>query len=279
MQNADSSIYSLFNLAGQVAIVTGSARGIGLAIARGLAQAGVSVVLADILEDELKQAAESINEQGHRALAVPTDLCKLDDLAALDEQTIKEFGRLDILVNCAAINMEASTEECSEENWKLNFDVNVNAAFRLGKLAAKHMIAQKSGSIINIASIMGVLVGTRNPGYNASKGALMQLTRSMACDWAKYNIRVNNIVPSYFKSPMAIKSWSDPQKHDQRASMCLLRRWGEPEELVGPVIFLASQASSFITGNDLFVDGGLVKTGISDNLFAISTKSVNRRQP
>lgn len=264
MQNASPSPYSLFNLEGQVAIVTGSARGIGLVIAQGLARAGVSVVLADILEDELKQAAKSINEQGHKAIAVPTDLCKLEDLANLDEQTIKEFGRLDILVNCAGINMEASTEECSEENWKLNFDVNVNAAFRLGKLAAKHMIKQRSGRIINIASIMGVLAGPRNPAYNASKGALMQLTRSMACDWAKYNIRVNNIVPSYFKTSMTEKSRSDPQKYEQRASMCFLRRWGDPEEIVGPVIFLASEASSFISGNDLFVDGGLVKTGISD---------------
>lgn len=264
MPNANANPYSLFNLEGQVAIVTGSARGLGLTIAQGLARAGVSVVLADILEDELKKAAESINQQGHKAIAVPTDLCQLDDLANLDEQTIRKFGRIDILVNCAAINMEASTEECSEENWKMNFDVNVNAAFRLGKLVAKHMIQQKSGRIINIASIMGVLVGPRNPGYNASKGALMQLTRSMACDWAKYNIRVNNIVPSYFKTSMTKRSWSDPQRHDQRAAMSLLRRWGNPEEIVGPVIFLASEASSFISGNDLFLDGGLVKTGISD---------------
>lgn len=260
--NFDSS--KLFDLKGQVAIVTGSARGIGRAIAEGLAQAGVSVVLADILGDELKQVAISIKEHNLVATAIPTDLCKPEDLANLVEQTIKDFGKIDILVNCAGVSIGAVCQEYPEEAWNLTFNVNMFAAFRLSKLVAKYMIARKSGRIINLASIGAVLGFPGNPAYQASKAALLQLTRAMACDWAKYNIRVNNILPGYFKAPMTEKSWSNPETEKQRAAMCLLNRWGNPEELVGPVIFLASKASSYITGNDIFVDGGFVKTGLTE---------------
>ncbi|MFC1675549.1 SDR family NAD(P)-dependent oxidoreductase [Planctomycetota bacterium] len=262
MQNETIDLGRLFDLKGQVAIVTGSARGIGRAIAEGLAQAGVSVVLADILEDELKQTAKTIKGRNLTAIAIPTDLCKPEDLANLVEQTIKRFGRIDILVNCAGVSIGAACQDYPEDAWNITFDVNVFAAFRLSKLAAKYMIEQQSGRIINLTSIGAVLGFPNNPAYQASKGALLQLTRAMACDWAKYNIRVNNIIPGYFKAPMTEKSWSNPETKKQRAAMCLLNRWGNPGELVGPVIFLASSASSYITGNDLFVDGGFVKTGM-----------------
>ena len=264
MKSKNRQFYKLFDLRGQVAIVTGSAHGIGRAIAEGLAQAGVSVVLADILEDELKQVAKSIKAHDQYAIAVPTDLCKQEDLYNLVDQTVKEFARIDILVNCAGVGISAVCEEYPEETWNLTFNVNVLAPFLLSKLVAKHMISQKSGRIINITSIGAVLGFPNNPAYQASKGALQQLTRSMACDWAKYNIRVNNICPGYLKAPMTEKSWSNPKIEEERAALCMLRRWGQPEEIVGPVIFLASEASSYITGNDLFVDGGFVKTGLTE---------------
>jgi 2-deoxy-D-gluconate 3-dehydrogenase len=254
----------LFDLSGRVAIVTGAARGNGRAIAEGLAQVGVSVVLADILTQELQEVEQSITCRGQKALAITTDLRKLEDMTALVDRTVKHFGRIDILVNCAGVSIGQRSEEYSEEAWALTFDINVNAAFRLGKLAAKHMIAQQSGCIINMTSIGAVLGFPTNPAYQASKGALQQLTRAFANDWAKYNIRVNNLCPGYFKTSMTQKSWSDPVLSERRVARCMLRRWGEPEELVGPVIFLASPASSYMTGNDLFIDGGLVKTGITE---------------
>jgi NAD(P)-dependent dehydrogenase (short-subunit alcohol dehydrogenase family) len=264
MRSKKSGLSKLFDLKGHVAIVTGSAHGIGRAIAEGLAQVGVSVVLADILDDELQQVATSIKDCNLVATAIPTDLCQPKDLANLVEQAIKEFGKIDILVNCAGVSIGAVCQEYPEDAWELTFNVNVLAAFRLSKLAAKYMIEQKSGRIINLTSIGAVLGFPGNPAYQASKGALLQLTRAMACDWAKYNIRVNNICPGYIKAPMTEKSWSNPDIAKQRASLCMLNRWGDPEELVGPVIFLASNASSYITGNDLFVDGGFAKTGLTE---------------
>ncbi|MDO9464720.1 MAG: glucose 1-dehydrogenase [bacterium] len=255
----------LFNLNERIAIVTGAARGNGRAIAEGLAAVGVSVVLADILSDELKRACQSICGRGQKAHGIITDLCKPEDLKKLVKQTIDEFGRIDILINCAAVNIEERSENYPEEAWEKTLDVNVKAVFRLSKLVAKHMIAQKSGNIINITSIGAVRGFPNNPAYQASKGALQQLTRAMACDWSKYNIRVNNLCPGYFRTEMTKRSWSNPRIKAQRVSHSFLKRWGESTELVGPVIFLASDASSYISGNDLFVDGGFAKTGLVED--------------
>jgi NAD(P)-dependent dehydrogenase (short-subunit alcohol dehydrogenase family) len=252
----------LFSLTGQVAVVTGAARGNGRAIAEGLAGAGVAVVLVDILETELNQTMKTILDRGQKALALPTDLRNPADLERVVEETIREYGKIDILVNCAGVSFSERSENYPEEKWIGTFEVNVTAAFRLSKLVARHMISRKAGSIINITSIGAVLGFPNNPAYQASKGALQQLTRALANDWAPYNIRVNNLCPGYFKTDMTRKSWSDPATHDRRAGRCMLRRWGSPEELVGPVIFLASNASGFMTGNDLFIDGGLTRTGI-----------------
>lgn len=254
---------SLFDLRGQVAIVTGAARGNGRAIAEGLASIGVCVALADILEPELREVEEVITNRGRKAVAVPTDICRSAALENLVEQTIKEFGRIDILVNCAGVTIDGCSENYPEETWQSVQDINVMAPFRLSKLAAKHMIHQKSGNIINITSISATFGFPNNPAYQASKGALQQLTRAMANDWAKYNIRVNNLSPGYFKTDMTKKSRANPDQARERANRWMLKRWGEPEELVGPVIFLASRASSFMTGSDLNIDGGFSATGIT----------------
>ena len=256
----------LFDLTGKVAIVTGAARGNGRAIAEGLADVGVSVVLVDILVEELQDAHKAITGRGKSAIAVVTDLRKQEDLISLVEQTVDQFGQIDILVNCAGVNFSAPSEIYPDEAWESTLAVNMSAAFQLSKLVAKHMIPRKSGNIINITSI-GAVIGTPcNPAYQASKGALHQLTRALACDWAKYNIRVNNLSPGYFHTGMTEGSWSDPVRHKVRADRCMLQRWGSPEELVGPVIFLASEASSFMTGNDLFIDGGFANTGIMEGI-------------
>lgn len=253
----------LFNLHGQVGIVTGAARGNGRAIAEGLAAVGVKVVLTDLLDEELEQARQVIEQRGGQAVAVRADLTKLEDLRAIVNCAIEHFGQIDILVNCAGVSFpERSSEDYPDDKWVLTMAVNVDAAFRLGKLVAKHMISRCSGSIINITSIGATLGFPNNPAYQASKGALQQLTRAFANDWARHNIRVNNLCPGYFMTAMTKKSWSNPGIRDRRAARLMLNRWGNPAELVGPVIFLASKAASYMTGNDLYIDGGLVKTGI-----------------
>lgn len=259
-----------FDLRGQVAIVTGAAHGIGRAIAEGLAGVGVNVVLVDILVEELQQVAAAIANAGQDALAIPADLGNENDLSMLVDRTISKFGRIDILVNCAGVSRGGACEEYSQEDWDFTFNVNVRAAFRLGKLVARHMIERKRGSIINVTSIGASLGFPNNPAYQASKGAQQQLTRAMACDWAKYNIRVNNLCPGHILADMTKKSWSDPDTYKQRAALCMMGRWGKPGELVGPVIFLASRASSYMTGNDLYIDGGYAKTGLTEAVAALS---------
>lgn len=260
----ESTPKSLFDLRGSVAIITGAARGNGRAIAEGLAAVGVAVVLADILADELDETARAIGNGNKTVLAVRTDLCRISELKRLVDRTIKAFGRIDILVNCAAIAGRGRSEVFDDKLWHKVFEVNATAAFRLSKLAAAHMIRQKSGAIINITSVAAELGFPADPAYPASKAALRQLTRCLATDWARYNIRVNNLCPGYFPSNMTRKSWSNPSMRAVRSDRCMLRRWGDAKELVGPVIFLASAASSFMTGNDLHFDGGLARTGFCD---------------
>jgi NAD(P)-dependent dehydrogenase (short-subunit alcohol dehydrogenase family) len=264
MANANSKTSNLFDLGGQVAIVTGAARGLGQAIAEGLADVGVSVVLADNLENELNNVAKGIENRQRNALAVCTDLGDLDEISHLVDRAIDKFGKIDILVNCAGVTKDGPSEEYTEQDWELTFKINVTAAFRLSKLAARHMIIQRRGTIINVASVGATLSFPNNPAYQASKAALQQLTRAMAADWAKYNIRVNNVCPGYFKAPMTRKSYEDPIIRKRREARSMLGRWGSPEEIVGPVIFLASEASSYMTGSDVFVDGGFAKTGITE---------------
>jgi NAD(P)-dependent dehydrogenase (short-subunit alcohol dehydrogenase family) len=261
---AESRTPPLFDLQGKVAIVTGAARGNGRAITEGLVRAGVDVALADILKEELAASAQAMLGGGGKVLAVETDVSRPDDLRRLVERTAEAFGRIDILVNCAGITGQGRSEDYDDQRWLHIFDVNTNAAFRLGKLVVPHMIKQKGGAIINITSVAASLGFPGDPAYLASKGALRQLTRALATDWARYNIRVNSICPGYFRTALTEKSWNDPAKRAVRANRSMLRRWGDSSELVGPVIFLASAASSFMTGQELAIDGGLTGTGMAD---------------
>lgn len=262
MSAGDSA--KLFDLTGKVAIVTGAARGNGRAICEGLVSAGVRVAMADILKDELASSAASLDREGKQVLAVQTDVARPGDLRHLADETVRAFERIDILVNCAGMTGQGRSDDYDDERWLRIFDINLNAAFRLSKLVVPHMIRQKAGAIINITSAAASLGFPGDPAYLASKGALRQLTRALATDWARYNIRVNNICPGYFRTAMTEKSWADPVKKAVRSNRSMMRRWGDPSELVGPVIFLASAASSFMTGHDLYVDGGLARTGMAD---------------
>jgi NAD(P)-dependent dehydrogenase (short-subunit alcohol dehydrogenase family) len=254
----------LFDLTGKVAIVTGAARGNGYAIARGFAHSRASVIMADVLDEQLADSASKITNAGHTAIPITIDLTRPEQINHLVEEAIVKYGRIDILVNCAGVTFGAPSEDYPEELWNRTLEINLLAIFRLTKLVAQQMIKQKSGSIINITSIGAVLGFPNNPAYQASKGALQQLTRAWACDWAKYNIRVNNLCPGYFHTAMTAKSYANPDIRRMRASRCMLNRWGNPDELIGPAIFLASDASSYMTGSDLFIDGGWVRTGLGE---------------
>ncbi len=242
-----------FSLLNKIAIVTGAAQGNGFAIAKGLLGAGATVYFIDILKQEISDP---------KAKYIIADVIKKEDLERVVNQVYQEQGRIDILVNNAGITISEPSESYSQESWDKTYRVNLKAVFQLSQMVAKHMIGQKSGVIINITSLGAEQGFPNNPAYVAFKGGLKQLSKALANDWAKYNIRVNNLMPGYIKTNMTQKSWNDPVLRTKRQKKTMLGRWGEPDDLVGPAIFLASDASSYITGHDLYVDGGWLAKGL-----------------
>lgn len=255
----NNNILKLFSLSGKIAIVTGAARGNGKAIAGGLLEAGATVYFLDILEEVKKTAKDTKNPNAKYILA---DVTNKNDLEKAVNKIIDEQKRIDILVNNAGITIGEPSESYSEENWEKTYKVNLKAAFFLSQLAAKHMIRQKGGVIINITSLGAERGFPNNPAYVAFKGGLKQLSKALAEDWAKYKIRVNNLGPGYIRTDMTKKSWNDPKLRAERSKKMMLGRWGESTDLVGPAIFLASDASDYVTGQDLYVDGGWLAKGL-----------------
>lgn len=256
----NKKILDLFSLSNKVAIVTGAARGNGKAIARGFLEAGATVYFIDILKKELLKTIKEINNEN--AKYIVADITNKDALKKIVIRAYNENGKIDILVNNAGITISELSEFYSQKSWDKTYKVNLEAAFQLSQMVAKYMIKQKSGVIINITSIGAERGFPDNPAYAAFKGGLKQLSKALANDWAKYNIRVNNLTPGYIKTNMTKKSWENPVFQKERLQKTMLGRWGEPDDLVGPAIFLASNASSYITGHDLYVDGGWLSKGI-----------------
>jgi len=173
--------------------------------------------------------------------------------------------KIDVLVNGAGVTFPENSEKFyPEDKWDVTFDVNLKAAFNCSQTVIQHMLKKKRGSIINFTSISAELGFPKNPAYVASKGGLKMLTKSLAKDWSKFGIRINNIGPGYMKTDMTKKSWLNPKLRKARTSRILLNRWGEKEDIVGPCIFLASDASKYVTGHDLYVDGGWLANGLSE---------------
>ena len=245
-----SYIENLFSLENKIAIVTGAARGNGKAIALGLKGAGATVVAVDILDENI----------GCEMYCC--DITENYMLLKLVKHVIDKYGRIDILVNNAGVSYGGDYTSYPEESWAKTYKVNLKAPFELTKLVAEHMKRLRSGSIINITSLNAELAFPNNPAYMASKGGLKQLTKSTAYDLGSYGIRANNLGPGYIKTSMTEQSWNNPESRSMRENRTLLGRWGEPSDLVGPAIFLASDASGFITGQDLYVDGGWLIKGL-----------------
>lgn len=248
-----------FDLEGRVAIVTGAAQGLGEAMAEALAGAGASIIIADVNIAEAKKAAEKLMSSGAKVMAKKVDVSKGSDIDRLVEGTLSEFQSIDILVNNAGINQggEFPPESLDERIWDKVMEVNLRSVFLCCKRVGKVMIKQRKGKIINLASIAGLAVThltDRHPlAYCVSKAGVIMLTKVLASEWAKYNINVNAIAPTYFKTAMI--------NPDARIQTEMIRdipmgRLGEPKELGGTVIYLASVASDFVTGHTLLVDGG-----------------------
>jgi 2-dehydro-3-deoxy-D-gluconate 5-dehydrogenase len=244
-----------FRLDGKVALVTGASRGLGAAIAIALAEAGAHVAChGNTLSPET--TCEGVAVTGQEALPLLQDLSEPAAPAALVESTLRRFGRLDILVNNAGTIRRAAAEDVSSEDWQAVVDVNLNSAFRLAQLAGRHMLERGSGKIINIASLLSFQGGIRVPAYAASKGALAQLTKALANEWATRGINVNAIAPGYFRTDNTAALQKDPERNRQIMERIPAGRWGEPEDLAGAAVFLASSASDYLHGHILAVDGG-----------------------
>jgi NAD(P)-dependent dehydrogenase (short-subunit alcohol dehydrogenase family) len=250
-------LHKLFDLRGQVALITGGSRGLGEEIATGLGEAGSSLMLLARREPGLMETVERLRGQG---FACEWMVCDASDDGAVRnavEQTLERFGRIDTLVNNAGISWGAPAEEMPVEKWRAVLDVNLTGAFLFAQAVAPHMIARRSGCILNVASIAGMRAmpaGLSAAGYVASKGGLIALTRELAARWGQYGIRVNAIAPGFFPSRMTEKVLERMQSGIEQSIP--LGRIGRPGELKGAAVFLVSEAASYITGQTLVIDGG-----------------------
>ncbi len=248
------------DLTEKVAIVTGGGRGVGRAISLGLAGAGASVVVCSRTGGELEAVAKEIIEKGGRALPLVTDLTSNQQLETLVDATIREFGRIDILVNNAARSFLRSLLDLREDGWDKVFDTNVKAVWQLSRLVARKMIDQKHGRIINITTVGAEKAEFNMGAYSCSKAALKMLTRCCAREWAQYGVNVNAVGPGLTRTDFSKPIWSNPDRAAQIARAIPKGRIAEPEEIVGAVLFLASDAADYITGNTIYVDGGVLTT-------------------
>jgi len=248
-------ILERFSLKGRTALVTGSSRGLGAGIAMALAEAGANVAIhGSRMLPEVTQ--QMLSKVGANQFAVVGDVSDASVCALLIEQVVHHFGAIDILVNNAGIIRRAPAVDHSEDDWQAVIDTNLTSVFRLTKHAGKHMLAQGSGKIINIASILAFQGGVLVPSYAAAKGGVGQLTKAFANEWAAKGVNVNAIAPGYMATDNTQALRANPERSRQIMERIPAGRWGCPEDLAGAVVFLASSASDYVHGHVLVVDGG-----------------------
>jgi len=245
------------DLQGKAAIVTGAGRGLGRAIAVALAQAGAKVALAARSAAQLGEVASAITESGGQAIAVPTDVTRESDAQRLVERALESFGALHIVVNNAGIERRAPLLEYTQQDWDEVMAVNLRAMFLVAKAAGPALIEQKWGRVLNMASVGGTIAAPGNAAYHASKAGVILFTKSLALEWAKYNITVNALAPGYFETDM-LQSLVRNQYLKAKINRAIpLRRFGDPAELGPLAAFLCSDLAAYITGQAIIIDGGL----------------------
>jgi len=249
---------NIFAIEGKIALVTGSTGGIGFAFARGMAQHGARVILNGRNAEKLESRLRDLETEGLKAYGYVFDVSRAEEVKTACMRMEKELGPIDILVNNAGITVRTTLEEFKDDDWEKIIDVNLKGAYLVAKAVAPAMIKRNSGKIINIGSVQSELGRPGIAPYAASKGGIKMLTKGMAVDWAKYNIQINGIGPGYFKTEMTRALHENTQTHQWLCDRTPSRRWGEAEELLGALLFLASDASSYVNGQMIYVDGGLL---------------------
>jgi 2-deoxy-D-gluconate 3-dehydrogenase len=252
----NSFIQQMFTLDGKVALVTGASRGLGQAMALALAKAGATVVLTATSKNNLDDTVKMIEEVGSTALALGCDQSDGKNIALVFEAIKSKYGRLDILINNAGTIRRAPAHETSDEDWNAVIDTNLNGVFQFCRAAGAMMLEQGAGKIINIASLLTFSGGITVPAYAASKGAVGQLTKALANEWATNNIQVNAIAPGYFATDNTQQLQDNPERNASITARIPAGKWGQPEDLVGAAVFLSSSASNYVNGHILLVDGG-----------------------
>lgn len=251
-------VEKLFCVSGKKAIVTGGARGLGYAMAEGLHNAGTEVVLIATNEERLKQAAEKLGRNGAKVSYVVGDLSKIEKIEEIFQSALEKLdGRIDILVNNAGIQYRCKAKNFPIAKWKSIIDINLNAVFVLSQLAGNVMIRQGNGKIINIASMTSFFGSEMIPAYSASKGGIMQLTKALSNEWMQYGINVNAIAPGYMETALTSDmKEKNPAQYEEITQRIPAHRWGKADDLQGTVLFLSSDASNYISGAIIPVDGG-----------------------
>lgn len=250
--------YPRYDLKGKVAVVTGSGQGLGKWIAFGLAEAGADILVADLVAERVEQTSKEIERMGRKAIFMSLDVGDIDAVDKMIEMARSELGGLDILVNNAGVNVHKKALDITEEDFDLIVKVNSKGVYFCCQAAARIMIPERRGKIINIASAAAFLVrsGIPNSVYAMTKAGIVMLTKALAEEWAQYNINVNAVAPGYFATPLVVDRLKDPEASKSIIDSTPLKRVGVPEDIMGTVVFLASEATNFITGQTICLDGG-----------------------
>ncbi|KAF2016816.1 NAD(P)-binding protein [Aaosphaeria arxii CBS 175.79] len=250
------SSLQLFSLANKNVFITGGSRGIGAAMAIALAQAGASICLAQ--SDTTNTAtADAVRKLGRKATILKCNLRDMEQVKAIFPQALEVMdNRIDVVVNCGGLLQRKDSVDITEEDWDNILDINLKALFFICQAAGRHMIPRRQGKILNVASLNSFIGGDRVASYAASKGAVSQVTKALSNEWAKYNIQVNALAPGSIATDINTDLRSDPVQYAARVARCPSRRWGAPADFAGPALFLCSDASQYITGEILVVDGG-----------------------
>ena len=248
---------TLFDLTGRKAIVTGAAQGLAYSMAEGLMESGAEVAVIDI-SDRTVEVAREFCGRGFRCHGIQADLSRIDELEGVFSQAVDALGGLDIIVNGAGVQRRYRSEECPTAEWDFVINVNLNSVWKLCQLAGRHFLENEGGKIINIASMLSFLGGYTVAAYAASKGGVAQLTKALSNEWAGKNININALAPGYMATALNTAIMNDPVRSKEILDRIPARRWGQPEDMKGAVIFLASGASDYLNGAIIPVDGGFL---------------------